>query len=248
MIRFAILLLFVLKNILIKILCCGKILVRCKLNIQHKFVKTCDYVLETMHTLFSRVFTLLKFASQLEYAFFVRSFGCAFFVLWGKCMTEKDYIESYIKAINEREERSGKYTEPWKVDDNTPEDNKGTLGLLRELYTYKKMYERLHNTVIDIIRDYKDIEVKEKLTKCLINTEQLYVTQGILPPDYMFAEELIIAYLLVYIRKNEIKVPAEYGETAFFKESLDWLKDLSAKDELSRALFKYANSLDDWEF
>lgn len=196
---------------------------------------------------FSCGFSITRFTSLWELRVLLRSFGCAFFVLWGKCMTEKDYIESYMKAINEREERSGKYTEPWKVDDNTPEDNKGTLGLFRELYTYKKMYERLHNTVIDIIRDYKDIEVKEKLTKCLIDTEQLYVTQGILPPDYMFAEELIIAYLLAYIRKNGIKVPAEYGEIAFFKESLDWLKDLSAKDELSRALFKYADSLDDWE-
>lgn len=135
--------------------------------------------------------------------------------------------------------------QPWNKEESISEDSNGTLGLLRELYTYKKMYERLHNTIIDILKDCKDVTVKEMLTKCLIDTEQLYVTQGILPPDYLFADELIIAYLLAYIRKNDIKVPAEYGEIAFFKESLDWLKDLSAKNELSKALFNYIDDLED---
>lgn len=162
-------------------------------------------------------------------------------------MTEKDYIENYIKDINKREERLGKYMHPWKEDESTP-DNKGTLGLLRELYTYKKMYERIHNTIIDLLKDCKNVTIKETLTNCLIDTEQLYVTQGILPPDYLFADELIIAYLLAYIRKNEIKVPAEYSEIAFFKESLDWLKDLSAKNQLSKALFNYVDDLEDYDF
>ena len=105
------------------------------------------------------------------------------------------------------------------------------------------MYEKIHNTITDIAKDCKDIAVKNTLITCLIDTELLYVTKGILPPDYMLAEELIIAYLLAYIRKNNIKVPAEYGEIAFFKEGLDWLKDLSAKEKLSRSLFNYADSL-----
>ena len=158
-------------------------------------------------------------------------------------MTDKDYIENYIKAINKREERVGKYLLAWEDTRSNFEDENGTLGLLRELYTYKKMYERIHNTITDIVKDCKDIAVKNTLTTCLIDTELLYVTKGILPPDYMLAEELIIAYLLAYIRKNNIKVPAEYGEITFFKESLDWLKDLSAKEELSRSLFNYADSL-----
>ncbi len=102
---------------------------------------------------------------------------------------------------------------PWEEEKSNSKDKNGTLGLLRELCTYKK----IHNTIIDLMKDCKDVAVKEKLTKCLIDTEQLYVTQDILPPDYMFADKLIIAYLLAYIRKNEIKVPAEYSEIAFFK-------------------------------
>lgn len=202
-----------------------------------------------MQALFNFVSKLcLNLCSNKRAAFFVRGFGCAFFVLWGKCMTEKDYIENYIKAVNKREERAGKYMLPWEDEKSNPQDSNGTLGLLRELYTYKKMYERIHNTVIDIVKDCKNTAVKDRLTNCLIDTEQLYITKGILPPDYMLAEELIIAYLLAYIRKNEIKVPVEYGEVVFFKESLDWLKDLSAKEELSRALFNYADSLKEWDF
>ena len=170
------------------------------------------------------------------------------FLFWGECMTDKDYIENYIKAINEREERLGKYMQPWNVEESNPEDKNGTLGLLRELYTYKKMYERVHNTILSVVKDCKDKTTKEKLISSLIDSEQLYVTQGILPPDYLLADELIIAYLLAYIRKREIKVPVEYGELAFFKESLDWLKDLSAKEKLSRSLFNYADSLNDLDF
>ncbi len=110
------------------------------------------------------------------------------------------------------------------------------------------MYTRLHNTIIEASKECTDETTKEKLVTALIDTELLYVTQGILPPDYLSADELIIAYLLAYIRKNEIKVPAEYLEIAFFKESLDWLKDLSAKNKLSSALFNYIDTLEDYDF
>ncbi len=56
-----------------------------------------------MHALFSRVFALLKFASQLECAFFVRSFGYAFFVFWGVFMTDIELIRElhcYKKMYN----------------------------------------------------------------------------------------------------------------------------------------------------
>ncbi len=56
-----------------------------------------------MHALFSRVFALLKFASQLEYAFFVRSFGCAFFILWVCFMKDIEIIRElhcYEKMYN----------------------------------------------------------------------------------------------------------------------------------------------------
>ncbi len=125
-------------------------------------------------------------------------------------MTEKDFIENYIKDNEQRDERLGRYMHPWTEDEANPEEANGTLGILRQLYMYKKMYTRIHNAIINIVKDCKDTEVKDKLTDCLVATEQLYVTKGILPPDYMSSEELIIAYLLAYIRKREIKVPAEY--------------------------------------
>ena len=162
-------------------------------------------------------------------------------------MTEKDFIDNYKKEAKLREDRLGRYMQSWEEDENTPEDANGTLGILRQLCMYKKMYTRVHNAIIEASKDCKDSVVKDKLTKCLIDTEQLYVTTGILPPDYMSADELVIAYLLAYIRKNEIKVPAEYLEIAFFKESIDWLKDLSAKEKLSKSLFDYADALEDCE-
>ena len=56
-----------------------------------------------MHALFSRVFALLKFASQLEYAFFVRGFGCAFFCFVGHFMTDIEVIRElhcYMKMYS----------------------------------------------------------------------------------------------------------------------------------------------------
>ena len=178
----------------------------------------------------------------------LRSFGCAFFVLWGDFMTEKDFIEGYKKEAEKREEREGMFMCPWEEEESNPEATNGTIGILRQLYMYKKMYTRIHNTVINIVNDCNDNVVKNKLSECLIDTEQIYVTKGILPPDYMSSEELIIAYLLAYIRKRDIKAPAEYLEIAFFKETLDWLKDLKAKEKICDAVFSYADAIPDYDF
>ena len=163
-------------------------------------------------------------------------------------MTEKGFIDNYKKESEKREKRQGMFMCPWEEDERNPEATNGTLGILRQLYMYKKMYTRLHNTIINIVKDCKDTVVKDKLTECLIDTEQIYVTKGILPPDYMSSEELIIAYLLAYIKRRNIKVPAEYSEIAFFKESLDWLKDLSAKEQMCDAVFSYADAIENYVF
>ncbi|MBQ7115742.1 MAG: hypothetical protein IJN94_04950 [Clostridia bacterium] len=154
-------------------------------------------------------------------------------------MTEKDYIKDYINEINKREERLGRYIQPWKDNESNYEDKCGTIGVLRELYTYKKMYEQMHNIIITLVNKCENTAIKEDLIKSLVDAEQLYVTRGIFPPDYMSSEEFIIAYLLSYIRKNNIKVPENYKNFAFFKESLDWLEDLGAKYEMARVWFDY---------
>lgn len=163
-------------------------------------------------------------------------------------MTEKEFTDNYINEEKKKEEQVGRYMEPWEEGESNPEDANGTIGVLRQLYMYKKMYTRLHNTIIKVAEDCKDEAEKEKLVTALIDTEQLYVTKGILPPDYMSADELIIAYLLAYIRKKEIKAPADYLELAFFKESIDWLKDLSAKEKMCKYIFSYADALEDYDF
>ncbi|MGN1317198.1 MAG: hypothetical protein ACI4VW_09105 [Acutalibacteraceae bacterium] len=60
----------------------------------------------------------------------------------------------------------------------------------------------------------------------------------------MSCEDLIIAYLLAYIREKEIKVPVDYDKTVFFKESLDWLKDLSEKAKMTEMICNYTGSLE----
>ncbi|MGN1316473.1 MAG: hypothetical protein ACI4VW_05345 [Acutalibacteraceae bacterium] len=84
-------------------------------------------------------------------------------------------------------------------------DTNGTLGLLRQIYMYKKMYTRNFNTMTKAIDICQDSIVKELLIKCQQDTEEMYITKGTVPPDYMTAEDLIIAYLLAYIRKKRLK-------------------------------------------
>lgn len=163
-------------------------------------------------------------------------------------MTEKDFIENYIKEEKKKEERLGRYMEPWETDDSNPEDTNGTLGILRQLYMYKKMYTRLHNTIIKVTEDCSDSAIKETLVKSLIDAELLCVTNGTLPPEYMSSEELIIAYLLAYIHRKTVKVPTDYIETVLYKESLDWLKDLSAKEKMCKVVFNYADAIEDYNF
>ena len=199
-------------------------------------------------TPFLVVFQLRDLRRCGSYVFYCVASAAHFLFLGVDLMTEKDFIENYKKDIKRREDQQGRFMLPWTEDEREPENANGTLGILRQLYMYKKMYTRLHNTIVNIVKDCKDTAVKEKLTDCLIDTEQLYVTKGILPPDYMSSEELIIAYLLAYIRKREVKIPAEYLEIAFFKESLDWLKDLSAKEQMCDSVFGYADAIDDYDF
>ena len=200
--------------------------------------EVCNF--EKIHTLVTVRFWVCFESHQQELCVLLRSFGYAFFCfMGGGLLTEKDYIKNYIKDVNEREERVGKYRQPWEDDENNYEDKFGTIGLLRELYTYKKMYEQMHNIIVRLVNECKDTAIKEDLTKCLIDAEQVYVTRGVFPPDYMSSEEFVIAYLLSYIRKNNIKFPEGYENFAFFKESLDWLDDLGAKYEMARVLFGY---------
>ncbi len=53
-------------------------------------------------------------------------------------MTEKDFTDNCKRETERREERLGRYTQPWKEDEINPEDSNGTLGILRQLYMYKK--------------------------------------------------------------------------------------------------------------
>ena len=131
------------------------------------------------------------------------------------------------------------------MDISEAKDTNGTLGLLRQVYMYKKMYTRNFKAMTKAVEICQDPIVKELLIKCQQDTEELYITKGAVPPDCMSSEDLIIAYLLAYIRKNEIKVPADYNETLLFKESLDWLKDLSEKIKMYEVINNYTDSLED---
>lgn len=130
------------------------------------------------------------------------------------------------------------------MDISEAKDTYGTLGLLRQVYMYKKMYARNFNAMTKAIEICQDPVVKGLLIKCQQDTEEMYITKGSVPPDFMSSEDLVIAYLLAYIRKKEIKAPVDYDETVFFKESLDWLKDLSEKAKMTEMICNYTDGLE----
>lgn len=103
------------------------------------------------------------------------------------------------------------------------------IDIIRELHCYKKMYHLLQNAVIECADICKDPIVKEKLIGIQQEAENIYTGEEYIG-KVLTADELIIVFLLSFIREREISKGIGLMDSDTIKEAIDWTNALRGVD------------------